>query len=238
MKNQLISNANFISSAKNTTYLIPGLWREKTTMLLHGPQNVDKTQKAIEIARYISESGKKIVYVNAADSLCDHADQLVGINNMSVLNPCFDGVEDSTDYADLVLNAIEETIAETDIRVFIIDSISRIAALSYGRNASAAYVMKRLVNLQLHSGCSFLIIYHDATKSADRALLNLATSENRIIEKSETSENSECSENTECSVLSECPSEATAASKQRKQLSRRERRILRRQAQKDVSKIS
>lgn len=233
MKNKLISSSDFINSAKNATYLIPGQWREKTTMLLHGPQNVDKTQKAIEIARSISESGQKIAYVDAADTLCDHAGLLIGINNMSVLNPRLEGTEDSTDYADLIINAIEETIAETDIRVFIIDSISRIAALSYGRNASAAYVMKRLVNLQMRSGCSFLILYHDATKSADRAIINLATTENKITEISEISE---CSENSEYSENSEI-SEHSVQPKATK-LSRRERRILRRQAQKDVSKIS
>ncbi|MDE6369554.1 MAG: AAA family ATPase, partial [Muribaculaceae bacterium] len=169
-----------------------------------------------------------------------------------------------TDYADLVIGAIEEIIDETDVRVFIIDSVTRIAALSYGRNSSAAYIMKSLVNLQLRSGCSLLVISHDSTKSADRALINLAATEitakkpeapittgaepkisecsktltNLLSEYSEYSECSECSktpailpsENSECSEYSECsiPSYPSAS-----KLSRRERRLLRRQAQKE-----
>ncbi|MDE7458098.1 MAG: AAA family ATPase [Muribaculaceae bacterium] len=234
MKNQLISSDSFSQSAKDTIYLRPGLWREKTTMLLHASQNVDKTGEAIEIAASISLTGRKIVFVNAADTLHNHADKLAGINNMSILNPSLESADDSTDYADLIINAIEEVIAETDIRVFIIDSVSRIAALSFGRNASAAYVMKRLVNLQMRCGCSFLIIANDSTKSADRALINLATSEYKLQQtplSENTSDNSECKADSVAAETPETP-ESPVVPVSRRQMSRRDRRILRREAQK------
>ena len=72
---------------------------------------------------------------------------------------------------------IEEIITTTSIRTFVIDSVSRIAALSFGRNASVAYVMKRLVALQVRCKLSLLVISHDSTKSTERALLTLSDSE-------------------------------------------------------------
>ncbi|MDE6369729.1 MAG: hypothetical protein K2K94_10890, partial [Muribaculaceae bacterium] len=55
--------------------------------------------------------------------------------------------------------------------------VTRIAALSFGRNASVAYVMKRLVALQVRCKLSLLVISHDTTKTTDRALLNLSDTE-------------------------------------------------------------
>ena len=55
--------------------------------------------------------------------------------------------------------------------------MTRIAALSFGRNASAAYVMKRLVALQVRCKLSLLVVSPDSTRATDRALLNLADSE-------------------------------------------------------------
>lgn len=180
MKNQLVSNSNFINSVENTDYLIPRSWREKTTLLLRGSQDIDKTEIAIEVARAISERGDKVAYINAADTLQNYAKRLEGIDNLAVLNPVFDPDDDNKDFADSMIAALEEVIAETDIKIYIIDSLSRLAALSYGRNASVTYVMKRLVNLQMRTGCSFLVISHDSTKSVDRALVTLAASEYQL----------------------------------------------------------
>lgn len=82
-----------------------------------------------------------------------------------------------TYYADLVISGIEEAVATTSVRTFVIDSVTRIAALSFGRNASASYVMKRLMALQVRCGLSLLVISHDSTKAADRALVGFADSE-------------------------------------------------------------
>lgn len=180
MKNQLVSNSSFINSVENTDYLIPGSWREKTTLLLSGSQDIDKTEIAIEVARAISAGGSKVAYINAADTLQNYAKRLDGIDNLSVLNPVFDPDDENKDFADSMIAALEAVIAETDIKIYIIDSLSRLAALSYGRNASVTYVMKRLVNLQMRTGCSFLVISHDSTKSVDRALVTLANGEYQL----------------------------------------------------------
>ncbi len=239
MKNQLVSSDSYGVASKNIAYLAAGLWREHTTALLHAPREVDKTEKALQIARSISESGRKIVYVNAADSLHDHADSLTGISNMSILTPAFDGLDDQRDYADLVISSIEEIIAETDIKIFVIDSVTRIAALSYGRNSSAAYIMKRLVNLQLRSGCSLLVISHDSTKSADRALLNLANSEIALSAQPQAPKAPDNSNNSDLPAPSDCsdPCRSPIVVAAAPRLSRRERRLMRRQAQKE-SKIA
>lgn len=155
--------------------------------MLHAPRAVDKTAFALEIASEILQTERKIVYVNTSDTLSDHAETVAGMDGMFVFTPAYESPDDTTDFADLVISGIEEIVAETGIRTFIIDSVSRIAALSFGRNASPAYVMKRLVSLQLRHGLSLLVIAHDSTKSADRALLTLADTE--ITPSSEPSEN-------------------------------------------------
>lgn len=179
MKNQLTSSRDFSRTIKNTVFLYEDIWKENTTMLLHGSRELDKTAKALEI---VSNLGSTAVYINTTTSLDNHADVLESIDNLFILAPKFDSPDDKTDYADLVINAIEEVIAETDIRTFVIDSVSRIAALSFGRNASPAYVMKRLVALQIRCNLSLIVISHDSTKATDRALLNLADSELSVAE--------------------------------------------------------
>lgn len=266
MKNQLISTVNFAQSVKNAVYLIKNLWKQHTTLLVHAPRCTDKTEKVLEIAAEVVSADRPAVYINTEDSLDAHLDRLVTIDGLSVLTPSFQSADDTTDYADLVISAIEEIIAETDIRTFFIDSVTRIAALSFGRNASAAYVMKRLVALQLRTGCSFLIISHDSTKAADRALSNLATSElsefpepsndstttpvgsrpvatatDKIKEPSDCSEYSDCSEFSEYSESSDSTksseySEFSEPSESR--LSRRRRRQIRREKCRKNKKIS
>lgn len=234
MKSQLISSANFFKSVKNTVYLFKKLWKENTTALLHAPRNVDKTAKAVEIAADIIASGRKVVYVNTSGSLSDHADSIENMENLFVYTPAYDSSDDPTDYADLVISGIEEIVAETDIRTFIIDSVTRIAALSFGRNASPTYVMKRLVALQLRHKLSFLVIAHDTTKSTDRALLTLASSEiaatSAPADPSELSELSDSSESSDLSDFSDSsPSLPTVTpATPRQKLTRKERRLLRR----------
>lgn len=177
MIHRFIPASEFIKNLANTVYLYKNLWRESSVLLLHGPQDADKTLQALEIAAEVSAADKEIVYVNAANSLDRHADKLSSISNLMIFNPEYESPDDSRDYADLVLSSIEEIISTTRIRTFIIDSVSRIAALSFGRNASAAYVMKRLAVLQKRYRLSLLVIANDSTRSANRALLNLTDSE-------------------------------------------------------------
>lgn len=116
-----------------------------------------------------------------------------------------------------MFEAIEQAVRTTSIRTFVIDSVSRIAALSFGRNASVAYLMKRLVALQVKGRLSVLVVADDATKSVNNALAALAASEIAVnepersdisdksgfSEKSERSEKSEKSEKSEPADLSE-----------------------------------
>lgn len=188
MQHKILSAMAFAKNIRSTVYLFKKLWKQRTTALLHAPRETDKTKIALDIAEEIGSQGKEVLYIDTQSRLSDHCERLAGIQGLSVLVPQFESPDDPTDYADIVISAIEEVVATTEIRTFIIDSVTRIAALSFGRNASAAYVMKRLVALQVRCGLSLLVIADDTTKATTRALTNLADTE-----FSEITENDECS---------------------------------------------
>lgn len=174
MDHKFISAKSFFTDQKKTSFLYKNIWKEGTTALLHAPREVDKTANAFAIANDIADSGRDVLYVNAEERLggyCSASD------NLYVFTPEYESIDDATDYADLVFNAIEQAVRTTSIRTFVIDSVSRIAALSFGRNASAAYVMKRLVSLQVKCRLSILVVANDTTKSANNALLTLAAAD-------------------------------------------------------------
>ena len=131
MKNLLVSASDFANAVKNTVYLVRNLWKEHTTLLIHAPQSVDKTAKALDIIEEVSAAGRKVVYINTASSLDAHAERVAAIDGLAVFTPAYDSPDDTRDYADLVIASIEEIVAETGIRTFTIDSVSRIAALSF-----------------------------------------------------------------------------------------------------------
>lgn len=174
MIDKLISSCDFFSKSSKCNYLFGKIWKERTTMLLHGPREADKTSAAVDIALQIAESGRQIVYVDTCSCLLEHAESIKSAGNLFIMQPGYDDPADKRDYADLVISNIEDVVTSTDIRIFVVDSLTRIAALSFGRNASAAYVMKRLVALQMRYGVSLIVIAHDSTKSVDRALNTLA----------------------------------------------------------------
>lgn len=175
MEHKFIKSKDFAASVKNTAFLYGNFWKEGTTSLLHASRETDKTAKALEIATKIAESGRPLLYINAEDRLGDHI--VPESDNLFIFTPEFESIDDTTDYADLVFGAIEQAVRTTDIRTFVIDSVTRIAALSFGRNASVAYIMKRLVALQVKCRLSLLVVADDATKSTARALMSLAASE-------------------------------------------------------------
>lgn len=186
MFNKFTSAISFMKNASKSIFLYKNIWKENTTALLHAPRSVDKSAQAIDIAVGLSSAGRKVLYVDTQSSLSDHVEQLKNAtDNLSIFIPAYDSPDDKTDYADLVISGIEEAISTTDIRVFIVDSLTRIAALSFGRNASPAYIMKRLVALQVRTGVSILVISHDSTRSTDRALTNLADSEIVAVENTD-----------------------------------------------------
>lgn len=177
MNQKFVSFSAFIKSTANPVYLHEKIWKENSTALLHAPRQTDKSQLAFDIALKLTSSGRKVAYVNTEHNAEDNASRISKADNLFIFTPAYESPDDPTDYADLVIAGIEEAVATTDIRTFVIDSVTRIAALSFGRNASPAYVMKRLVALQIRCRLSLLVISHDSTRSADRALLNLADSE-------------------------------------------------------------
>lgn len=178
MVHKFLTAAEFFKNAAKRVYLYKNVWRENSTALLHAPRETDKTATAIDIACDLARKGRETVYVACERRIEDYAARLANApQKLSVCIPAFESPDDKTDYADLVISTIEEIIGTTEIRTFVIDSVTRIAALSFGRNASAAYVMKRLAALQVRCKLSLLVLSHDTTKSVDRALLTLADCE-------------------------------------------------------------
>ena len=173
-------NYDFITAKKlfnepdKSVSLYRNLWKEGSTALLHAPRELDKTGLALSIADEIAAKGRDVLYVNAEGRLNNRKAES---DNLFVYNPEFESIDDKTDYADLIFNAIEHAVRTTSIRTFVIDSVSRIAALSFGRNGSVSYIMKRLVALQVKCRLSLLVIADDSTKSVNNSLLALAASE-------------------------------------------------------------
>ena len=230
MEHKFISSKNFFSSVKKAVSLYKNIWRECTTALIHGPRTADKSEKALDIALDVARSGREVLYVNAEDRLgrnCRHSESH---ENLYVFTPEYESIDDTADYADLVFEALEQAVRTTSIRTFVIDSVSRIAALSFGRNASVAYIMKRLVALQVKCKLSMLVVADDSTKTVNNALLALAATEIIISENSEPSENSEYSEiseysdNTEPSTLFELRRPSRAERRRAEKLARKLRR--------------
>lgn len=180
MKSKLVTSCDYLSKSKKDVYLFEKLWKENTTLLLHGSREADKTSVAVNIALSVAGKGREVVYVDTQRRLYNHADKLASAQNMFILEPGYDDPSDPRDYADMVISSIEEIITTTELRTFIVDSVTRIAGLSFGRNASAAYIMKRLVALQIRYGLSLIVIAHNATKATDRAIANLADNSKEI----------------------------------------------------------
>lgn len=204
MDHKFISSTKFFSEVTKTVYLYGKVWREATTALIHGPRAVDKSAGALDIALDIARSGREVLYVNAGDRLGRLAGSDAGHENLYMFTPEFESIDDTSDYADLVFEAIEQAVRTTSIRTFVIDSVSRIAALSFGRNASVAYLMKRLVALQVKGRLSVLVVADDATKSVNNALAALAAAEIAVDEpgQSDISDKSKKPELPELSELS------------------------------------
>lgn len=173
MNHKFIAAKCFFAKPYNPYFLYKNIWKEKTTCLLHTPREIDKTMLALSIADEIASKGRDVLYINATDSLGGlRSDR----ENLYIFNPEFESIDDKRDYADLVFEALEEAVRSTSIRTFVIDSISRIAALSFGRNASPTYIMKRIVALQVKCKLSILALADESTKNSLRSLIALSES--------------------------------------------------------------
>lgn len=178
MSNKYLSGREYFNKVGMPIFLYNNTWKQHTTSLLHAPRDVDKTALALSIAAELTVDGFETIYVACDPRIDLHLSSLANAPTLlGICVPEYESPDDQTDYADLVISTIEEIVKTSVYRTFIIDSVTRIAALSFGKNASAAYVMKRLVALQVRYKLSLLVIAHDSTKATDRALLNLADSE-------------------------------------------------------------
>ena len=177
MNRKFVKANDYITALnQNRPKFLHARWRERTIHLIHGPREADKSTAAMDTAAWISSHGTEVLYVNV-DGHYDHIDQPRDmVENLYVYTPEYESPDDTRDYADLVLEAIEEAAKTTKIRTVIVDSINRIAALSFGRNGSVAHIMKRLAVLQLRYKLSLLVVAHDSTRATDRALQTYADS--------------------------------------------------------------
>lgn len=176
MKNNFTSAVNYFKKIAKSVFIFKNLWEENTTALFHSPRSTDKLPIISEILTAATQDNRQVLYVNTEHRANSLPERFANNENLFIFTPEYDDPNDPADYADLVIDGIEEAVKTTEIRTFIIDSVTRIAALSFGRNASPAYIMKRLCALQLRYNLSLLVIAHDATKATDRALAALADS--------------------------------------------------------------
>lgn len=238
MKNKFQTADIYVTDNRTTTYLADNVWAENTTALLHAPRNAGKTSVAIDMALRLTDGGREVFYLTAGRLPLSELSKVADNKRLYIHSPEFASADDERDYADIVIADIEEAIAVTDARIFIVDSLTRIAALSFGRNSSAAYIMKRLLALQVRHKISLLVIARDCTKASSRALVNLADSEILLDEADDDAPQSVTdkavdmvkTDGKDIAVDTDFKPSDIAVSR-RKNLSRRERRMLRRRNQ-------
>ena len=178
MKNIFLSSKQLFEEIGKVVNLYKNLWRERTICLLHARRETPKTDRALDIALEVAAAGRKTLYVNVDRKINQYADRLASTNSENLLfaTPNFDGPDDSRDYADIVFELIEKAVKEHQIDTFVIDSVSRIAALSTGRNASVKRIMKRLSIMQMRYGISILVVAHIDSRASLRSLLDFVDS--------------------------------------------------------------
>ena len=179
MKNIFLSSKQLFEEIGKVVNLYKNIWRERTICLLHARRETPKTDRALDIALEVAAAGRKTLYVNVDRKIGLYADRLSSSNsdNLLFVTPNFDGPNDSRDYADIVFQLIEKAVKEHQIETFVIDSVSRIAALSTGRNASVKRIMKRLSIMQLRYGISILAVAHIDSRASLRSLLDFVDSQ-------------------------------------------------------------
>ena len=179
MKNIFLSSKQLFEEIGKVVKLYKNIWRERTICLLHARRETPKTDRALDIALEVAAAGRKTLYVNVDRKIGLYADRLASTNSENLLfaTPNFDGPDDSRDYADIVFDLIERAVKEHQIETFVIDSVSRIAALSTGRNASVKRIMKRLSIMQLRYGISILAVAHIDSRASLCSLLDFVDSQ-------------------------------------------------------------
>ena len=177
MENRFKLADSFIGSLSPVADLYNNIWSENSTCLLHAPRDLDKSSLAVDIALSLTARDIPVFYLTGSRLNAALLDKMKGNSRLYIHQSEFSAPDDPEDFADIVFKDLEDAIAATGAKVFIIDSLSRIASLSFGRNATPAFLMKRFIAMQVRHKVSFLVIAHDSTKAATRALVNLADSE-------------------------------------------------------------
>lgn len=170
IKNKIQKANDYVNVIDNLEYLYPEVWLERTTLLLHGDRKIDKTPAALLMAAGAAKTGREVLYVDVEHHINKDYIRLAG-DNFMVYSPDYESMDDERDFAQLVFESIEETVRTTEIRIFVIDSVTRIASLSMGRNASPAFIMKRLAILQRRFKISILAVADDTTLGALRSII-------------------------------------------------------------------
>ena len=186
MENRFKLADAYLNNLPANADLYNNIWSENTISLLHAPRTADKSSLALDIALSLTRRDMTVFYLTACRLGNKLHDKIKGNRRLYVHHSDFASPDDPADYADIVIKDIEDAVAETGAKVFIIDNLTRIAALSFGRNASQAFIMKRLVALQVRHKISILVLAHDTSKAATRALVNLADSEITIADPADT----------------------------------------------------
>lgn len=177
MKNRFTKALDFFKKLSETTCLYNDLWKEHTIALLQSPRETDKTPLISDVIESITDNNRSLIYVNTEHRADSFVGRFASNEDLMIFTPAFDTPDTDDDYADIVIKGIEDAVIETGVQIFIIDSVTRIAAMSFGKNSSPAYIMKRLAVLQSRYNLSFLVIAHTSTKSVDRALKTLSDCE-------------------------------------------------------------
>lgn len=177
MENRFKLADDYIVALPKTTDLYNKTWSSNSTCLLHAPREIDKTAVAVDIALDLTARDLDVFYLSVSRLSDDILTKMIGNRHLFVHQSDFAAPDDPTDFADIVFKDLEDAIAATGAKIFIIDSLTRIAALSFGRNASVSHLMKRIVNLQVRHKISVLVIHHDKSKAATRTLIDLADSD-------------------------------------------------------------
>lgn len=177
---------NYFTEIRHKVSIYKDLWFEGTTALLHAPRETDKTRTALEIAASVASSNRDVLYINAKEYLNDYSDIVTDTDNLYVYTPEYESTEDDRDYAELVFEAIKNAVERTSIHTFVIDSITSIAALSFGKNASPSFVMKRLVAMKAKYRLSILVVADDISKTATKPLVALAATDFTVQEEKAT----------------------------------------------------
>ncbi len=121
MENRFNLADNYLTSLSSDIDLYNNIWLSNTTSLLHGPRPADKTSLAFDIAKSLTDRNMTVFYLTTGNLSSAIKDKIKGNSRLYVHKPEFSAPDDPSDYADIVFKDLEDAVAATGARVFIID---------------------------------------------------------------------------------------------------------------------